>query len=94
MSERDRDQIRTEECSCSWFMRQKSFARGVEDVRTGQPARFDAYAANINDLWAYEKGRQFAFLVPLSLPLKLNGKLNPKALRLFKAAVDRGDIAP
>ena len=89
-----RDQIRTEACSCSWYMLQKSFARGVEDVRTSRPARFDAYAANTNDLWAYEKGRQFAILVPKSLPLTLSGKLNPKALRLFKAAVDRGDIAP
>ena len=85
-----RDQI----CIYRWFMQQKSFARGIEDVRTGQPPRFDAYAGNINDLVAYEKGRQFAFLVPTSLPLKLNGKLNPKALRLFKAAVNRKDITP
>jgi hypothetical protein len=93
-SAKTREQIDTEECSCSWFMQRPSFMHGVEDVRAGRPARFDTYAANTNSLWAYEKGRQFATIVSRSLPLTLNGKLNRKALRLFKAAVDRGDITP
>ena len=72
----------------------------TDDVRAGRPARFDAYnydqgdEALTNRLWAYEKGRQFATIVPASMPLRINGRLNLQALRLFVAAVNRGDITP
>jgi hypothetical protein len=63
---RDRDQVKIEYIGASYFLESREFARGVDDVRGGRPARFDDYAwdqGNIpetNRQWAYEKGRQFA----------------------------------
>jgi hypothetical protein len=97
---RERDQIETEEVSAAWFLRSADFQRGVDDVRVGRPARFDAYnydqggEALTNRLWAYEKGRQFATIAPASMPLRINGRVNFHALRLLVAAVNRGDITP
>jgi hypothetical protein len=76
---RERDQIETEEVSAAWFLRSADFQVGVDDVRTGRPARFDAYnydqddEALTNRLWAYEKGRQFATVAPASMPLRIYG---------------------
>ena len=36
----------------------------------------------------------WASLAPVSLPLKIDGKLNPKAVRLYDVAVEKGYIAP
>jgi hypothetical protein len=72
---RERDQIETEDVSAAWFLRSADFQAGADDVRAGRPARFDAYnydqgdEALTNRLWAYEKGRQFATIVPASMPL-------------------------
>ena len=62
------------------------FARGLEEVRAGVP--FDAD----NDDWDYERGRCFGFIAPLNMPLRINGRLNPKALRLAEAAFSRKQL--
>jgi hypothetical protein len=59
------------------------FARGVEEVRGNIP--FDA----ANDDWDYERGRCFGFIAPLDMPLRIDGRLNPKALALAEAAFNR-----
>ena len=61
----------------------KEFARGVEEVRRGLPFNPD------NDSWEYERGRCFGFIAPLDMPLRIGGRLNPKALKLADAAFDR-----
>jgi hypothetical protein len=83
------EQIPTDDCSPRAIMRHPNFQRGFIDIRAGQ--RFDA---DIDDgYWAYERGRQFGCLAPLDMPLFIDGKrLNPKAVRLFIAASDRGFI--
>jgi len=80
-------QTDTRPISTATIMRSAAFKAGVEDVRTGQPARFDDYVE-----WEYERGRQFAVLAPRSMPLRLNGKLNPRAIALLEDAFDREDI--
>jgi hypothetical protein len=42
----------------------------------------------------YERGRQFATVAPVSMPLRINGKLNPKAIALLKAAFARRYLLP
>jgi hypothetical protein len=42
-----------------------------------------------NGQWDYERGRLFAHIAPLNMPLKIGGKLNPKAIALCNAAFDR-----
>ncbi len=61
---------------------------GVDDVRAGKPARFDEFDSD-----DYERGRQWAMIAPLTMPLRINGgKLNPDAIRLLDNAFDRGDL--
>jgi hypothetical protein len=69
----------------SAIMRRPHFARGLADIRAGRP--FDTRLED--DYWAYERGRLFGAIAPLSMPL-FNGKsLNPKAVALCDAAFDR-----
>jgi hypothetical protein len=80
-----RFQTKISPCTTTAIMRHPHFALGLADIRAGRP--FDT---NINDdYWAYERGRLFGAIAPLSMPL-FNGKtLNPKAVALFDAACDR-----
>jgi hypothetical protein len=56
------------------------FARGLAEVRKGVP-----FNENKRD-WNYERGRCFGFIASLDMPLRIGGKLNPKALKLAQAA--------
>jgi hypothetical protein len=66
-------------------MRQPNFARGLADIRAGRP--FDTHTDD--DYWAYERGRLFGAIAPLSMPLFIGKKLNPKAIALYEAASRR-----
>jgi hypothetical protein len=59
------------------------FERGLCDARAG--IAFDWRI----DSWEYERGRLFAHIAPLNMPLRIGRKLNPKAVALFDAAFDR-----
>ena len=78
-----RKQARSYAASIRSIVASKEFARGVEEVRGGLPFNPD------NDNWNYERGRCFGFIAPLDMPLRIKGKLNPKALKLAEAAFDR-----
>ena len=71
-------------------MSDPAFMRGVADYRAGRPPNFtqstnDASAASlINAHWNYERGRHWAATAPTDLPLKIGGRLNPEAIRLFR----------
>jgi hypothetical protein len=84
-----REQVKTRGVPTEAIMRSADFRRGFEDVRSGRPARFDDHH---EDDWSYERGRQFAYIAPASMPLKIDGKLNPKAVILFEAAHGRGYV--
>jgi hypothetical protein len=65
------------------IMSSAAFRRGVEDRRGGRPLRED------DGTWDYERGRLWASLAPIDMPLHIDGKLNPKAVALYNAASDR-----
>jgi hypothetical protein len=69
------------------IIRSADFKAGVDDVRGGRPARFDEFDSD-----NYERGRQWATIAPTTMPLRVNGKLNPEALRLLNDAFDAGDV--
>jgi hypothetical protein len=69
------------------IMASASFA-GAADVRAGKPTRFDSFV----DDWDYERGRQWAFLAPMSMPLRIGGKLNHAAVWLLTVAMYHGEI--
>jgi hypothetical protein len=72
------------------LMRPAAFRRGVEEVRTGVAPNFDA--PDIEDFWAYERGRQWALIAPCSMSLYVGSRINPKAIALFERAYQRGWI--
>jgi hypothetical protein len=76
---------------CTWtLMRPEAFARGVAEVRAGIAPDYDRQS--IADSWAYERGRQWALIAPRTMPLRIGRKPNPRAVRLFDAAYERGWI--
>ena len=73
------DQVPTVGISISEIMHQPQFALGVSDARAGRPYR-DAYQTwHVNAQWGYERGRQWATLVPSSVTLKRDGKVTAEA---------------
>jgi hypothetical protein len=81
-----RKQARTVVVSTRTIVASQEFARGFDEVRRGLPLNPD------NDEWEYERGRQFARIAPLDMPLRIAGKLNPKALKLAEAAFKRKQL--
>jgi hypothetical protein len=79
------DQVRTEFVSVKTIMRKPEFARGLEDVRNGRAPDFDSD----DEYWAYERGRLFGRIAPVTMPLRIQRKLNPKAVALYRAAIKR-----
>jgi hypothetical protein len=60
----DREQVDTFRCSTADIVHRRYFALGVADLRAGAPPRFDQLQ---DQYWAYERGRQFAVLAPVTL---------------------------
>jgi hypothetical protein len=80
-----REQVSTRRCSAQAIMRHRNIARDLEDIRTGRP--FDD---RIEDkYWAYDRGRLFGAIAPLSMALKVGRALNPVAVALLVAAFER-----
>ena len=76
-------------------MSDPAFTRGVADYRAGRLPNYDAFNFTqgtneasatllINAHWNYERGRHWAAVAPRHLPLKIGGRLNPEAIRLFR----------
>ena len=77
-------QVTTEPTTRVGIMRTAAFARGVADVRASRPPRYDAFGDDdTSNAWNYERGRQWAVIAPLDLPLSRNGRLNPAALAFY-----------
>lgn len=85
-----RAQASTHPVSIKTIMGNAAFRQGFNDKRVGRTPRFDD-DWGLHD-WEYERGRLFACLAPVALPLRINGRINPKAIALYKAAERRGYI--
>jgi len=80
-----REQTATTTCSTEAIMLHPHFARGFDDIRAGR-----RFADDVDDdLWAYERGRLFGAIAPISMLLFQGKRLNPKAVRLYDAASER-----
>jgi hypothetical protein len=77
------EQVPTTRTTIAMIMGSREFARGFDDARKGVP--FDWR----NGDWNYERGRLFAHIAPLDMPLRIAGHLDPKAVALCKGAFDR-----
>jgi hypothetical protein len=76
-------QVPTSGTTIEEVMSSPYFALGVADQRAGRGHRSAFATWGIDDQWNYERGRAWAVLAPRSVALKLDGKLNPKALVYF-----------
>ena len=79
----DDDSVRTTLTTFQAIMQRVTFALGVADARAGRPFHRDTDLWHPNDAWAYERGRLWATLVSRHVPLKIGGKINPEAVRLY-----------
>jgi hypothetical protein len=82
MKRSERDQIPTVGTTVEAIMESPLFERGVGDARSGRGYPFD-YDTLKDNLWAYERGRQWARVVPRHITLKVNGKITAQALQAF-----------
>jgi hypothetical protein len=62
-------------------MAMPTFALGAADVRAGRSYRDGYQSWNINQMWAYERGRAWARMVPATVVLKRGGKITTAALQ-------------
>jgi hypothetical protein len=89
MGSRVVEQIDTHEVTVFEIVSHPEFARGLDEARAGLPFNPDN-ADNID--WSYERGRLFAVIAPRDLPLRINGRVNPKMLKLAEAAFSRRQL--
>jgi len=81
---RTREQAETHRVSIPQHRPQPRFSReGSRKCAKGLPFNPD------EDEWEHERGRSFGFIAPLDMPLRIGGRLNPKALKLAEAAFSR-----
>src|SRR5438094_718784 len=80
-----KEQIPTIPVTAQKIMSHPNFARGLDEVRNGRAFDWRIY----DKLWAYERGRLFGKIAPVTMPLRINGELNPKAIALWCAASAR-----
>jgi hypothetical protein len=82
-----RGQADADPITVAGIMRSREFREGVNDVRCGRPARYDDL---IDDTWNYGRGRMFALLAPMRMPVMLGGRVNPEAWAILaRALADR-----
>jgi hypothetical protein len=75
-------QAQTTSVSLSWIMSRRKFMLGVEDRRAGRDFHRD-YDSWPEDQWPYEQGRLWAAVAPRDMPVKIKGKVNPKAVDVY-----------
>jgi hypothetical protein len=91
MSSRGRDQVKWQPTTVRAIMNAPEFELGVLHVRMGKAFNWKVGGGLAGKAWDYERGRIFGHLAPRNMPLKIDGKLNPKALALFEGCYRRGD---
>jgi hypothetical protein len=80
-------QVLTKRTTARAIISSSEFKRGFQDARDGVP--FDWR----DNRWNYERGRLFAHIAPLDMPLmESGGGLNPKAISLLEAAFKRSYV--
>jgi hypothetical protein len=84
-----RDQADADPITVAAIMRSKEFREGVADVRLGRPAR---YGDLIDDTWNYGRGRLWALIAPMRMPVMLGGRVNREAWVILARALADGTI--
>jgi hypothetical protein len=84
------EQVPTIKTTTAMIMSAPEFKRGFDEVRGGVPFDWRVGSEYDDDTsWHYERGRLFGHIAPLNMPLRIGGRLNPKAVALCDAAFNR-----
>jgi hypothetical protein len=83
-------QVPTTLVTPSWIMSRRTFMQGVDDLRAGRefPSDYDSWRNHKDAQWCYERGRLWAAVAPRGMPVKIKGKLNPKAIEVYMRCHD------
>ena len=82
-------QVQTKQTTILGIMRSAPFVVGFSEGSAGKPLRYDAYG-EMNQQWAYERGRQFALI--FDGPLKCGKAVNRGAAVQLSLAIYRKEI--
>ena len=77
-------QVKTKNTSVRSIIYRAAFVKGFNEVKTGKPFDYDYAPREPNDLWAYERGRLFAFV--FDGKLKSGNKVLMSAMTAFASA--------
>jgi hypothetical protein len=77
-------QAQTTSVTLNWLMSRRKFMLGVEDLRAGRNFHSDYDSWWDGDQYHYEEGRLWAAVAPLDMPVKIGGKINLKAVEVFR----------
>jgi hypothetical protein len=81
-------QVPTVPTTIRQIMSRPLFEIGVRDARAGRPINKYYDRWNGDEQWSYERGRQWATLVPRSVPLKRDGRIAAEAERWYARCGD------
>jgi hypothetical protein len=84
---RDDAQVPTRPVTIREIMEDPTFTLGVADVRAGRGYPADYEHWGIDHQWNYERGRSWARVAPRHVPLKVNGRVTPSALRWYRPEI-------
>jgi hypothetical protein len=81
---RDGDQVPTRPVTILEIMNTRTFALGVADVRAGRGyhSDYDRWK-HTDDGWTYERGRQWVWIAPRHVRLKIDDKVTPQAMQWY-----------
>jgi hypothetical protein len=79
-----KQQVSTSPTTIEAIMATREFALGVIDGRAGRGHRSDYATWGIDEQWNYERGRQWAALVPRAVALKRDGKVTAVAKAWYR----------
>jgi len=79
-----RNKGRTRRVSNRWILWQQAFERGFTDGRANRGFSQEYDLWDLDAQWNYERGRCFAVVAPADVPLRIKGKINPRAVELFE----------
>jgi len=74
----------TRRVSIRWILSQPAFERGFTDGRANRGFSQEYDLLDIDAQWSYERGRCLAVVAPADIPLRIKGKINPRAVELFE----------
>jgi hypothetical protein len=71
------EQVPTSRTTVRQIMKSREFAQGVADVRAGRKPNFESGS------WDYERGRLWAIAAPADMPVKVDKRVNPRAMLIY-----------